>query len=155
MLAVLRARLRGLRSDGLPAGPPEFVLPVAVCLVAILLTTAALFAINTQFAAHHLVMGYLLPTIFVAVYYGSTPAVLTSFVCGLAAAYFLLPPQFSFHVADFTHAAELGFFLLLASIASKAVAVLTDDVRLRHAIDPKTARSAGRLVRRKGLRWPV
>jgi K+-sensing histidine kinase KdpD len=147
MIATLLGRLRGLGADGISAGPPEFVVPVVMSLVAVFLTTMVLLAIDTQVAAQHLVLGYLLPTIFVAIYYGSTFAVLTSFVSGLAAAYFLLPPKFSFLVGDVTQVAELGFFLLLASIASKAVSVLTDDVRLRHAIDPKVARS-----RRNGRR---
>jgi K+-sensing histidine kinase KdpD len=72
------------------------------------------------------VLVYLLPTIFIAVYFGSTIAVLTSFASGLAAAYFLLPPQFSFYVADRLHVAELGF--TLAVIASKVVGVLTSNV---------------------------
>jgi hypothetical protein len=49
----------------------------------------------------------------------------------------------------------LGFFLLLATIASKAVSVLTDDVRLRHAINPKAARSSSKDGRRKGPRRPA
>ena len=58
-------------------------------------------------------------------HYGSTVAVLTSFASALAAAYFFFPPKFSFYIADPLHIAELGFFLLLAVIASKAVAVAT------------------------------
>ena len=104
MIAALHGKLRGLRSDWLSAGPPEFVVPVAMSLVAVLLTTVVLFAIDAQLAPQHLVLGYLLPTIFIAVYYGSTFAVLTSFASGLAAAYFLFPPKFSFYVGDFTHA---------------------------------------------------
>ena len=77
-------------------------------------------------------LGYLLPTILVAIYYGSNVAVFTSFASGLAAAYFLFPPKLSFYITDITHVAELGFFLLLASIASKAVSVLADDGRRRN-----------------------
>jgi hypothetical protein len=57
-------------------------------------------------------LAYLLPTIFIA----------GSFVRGLAAAYFLYPPN----IADPRHVAELGFILLLAVTASKAIGVLTD-----------------------------
>jgi K+-sensing histidine kinase KdpD len=70
--------------------------------------------------------------VIIAMHYGSTLAVVTSFVCGLAAAYFLFPPKLSFYIADPLHIAELGFFLLLAVIASKAVTVLTDDIGIRH-----------------------
>jgi K+-sensing histidine kinase KdpD len=103
--------------------------PVAICVAAVLVTSIVLYTINSYLAAQHLVLGYLLPTILIAVYFGSTFAVFTSFASGIAAAYVLFPPTFSFYVADTLHVAELGFFLLLASIASKAVSVLTDDNR--------------------------
>src|SRR5215471_11984629 len=52
--------------------------------------------------------------IFVAVFFGSTLAVASSFASALAAAYFLYPPKLSFYIADPTHASELGFILLLS-----------------------------------------
>jgi K+-sensing histidine kinase KdpD len=107
----------------------EFIAPVVVSLAAVLLTTVVLFTIDSYLAAQHLVLGYLLPTVLIAIYYGSTIAVLTSFASGLAAAYILFPPKFSFYVANPLHVAELGFFMLLAVIASKAISVLTDDIR--------------------------
>jgi K+-sensing histidine kinase KdpD len=103
--------------------------PAVICVAAVAVTSVVLYAINSYLAAQHLVLGYLLPTILIAVYYGSTFAVFTSFASGLAAAYVLFPPTFSFYIADSMHVAELGFFLLLASIASKAVSVLTVDAR--------------------------
>lgn len=109
----------------------EFIAPVVVSLAAVLLTTVVLFMIDSYLAAQHLVLGYLLPTVLIAIYYGSTIAVLATFVSGLAAAYVLFPPKFSFYVANPMHIAELGFFMLLAVIASKAVSVLTDDIRGR------------------------
>jgi len=63
--------------------------------VAVLLTTVVLFAIDSQLAPQHL-SGLLLPTDpSIAVYYGSTFAVLNSFASGLAAAV-LVPPKFAF-----------------------------------------------------------
>jgi hypothetical protein len=67
--------------------------------------------------------------IFIAVFFGSTPAVASSFASALAAAYFLYPPKFNFYIADPTHAAELGFILLLSVTASKATGVMTDGRR--------------------------
>src|SRR6266542_2860610 len=64
-----------------------------------------------------IVRGALLPTILVAIYFGSSLAVLTSFAGGLSAAYFLLPPKFSFYIDGPVHIAELGFTILLAVIA--------------------------------------
>ena len=103
------------------------VAPVVVSLIAVLLTTLALVAIQSYLATDHLVLVYLLPTILIAIYFGSIIAVLNSFICGLAAAYFLLPPQFSFYIADPRHVAELGFTVLLAVIASKVIAALAHD----------------------------
>jgi K+-sensing histidine kinase KdpD len=130
MLTGTRANLRGLRDQGALA-LPGFLVPVVMALAAVLATTVLLLAVDTQLAAEHLVLGYLLPTMIIAVYYGSTFAVLTSFISVLAAAYFLFPPKFSFYITNITHIAELGFFLMLAIIASKAVAVLMDQPRRR------------------------
>ena len=44
--------------------------------------------------------------IFIAVFFGSTLAVASSFASALAAAYFLYPPKFNFYIADPTHAAH-------------------------------------------------
>jgi K+-sensing histidine kinase KdpD len=87
-----------------------------------------LFTIESYVATEHLLLVYLLPTIFIAIFFGSTIAVLTSFASGLAAAYFLLPPQFSLYIADRLHMVELGFTVLLTEIASKVVGILTCDV---------------------------
>ena len=100
---------------------------VLVAFTAILLTTLVLLAVDSDLAPDHLVLGYLLPTLVIAMHYGSTLAVVTAFASGIAAAYFLFPPRLSFFIAEPLNVAELGFFLLLAVIASKAVSVLTDD----------------------------
>jgi K+-sensing histidine kinase KdpD len=103
--------------------------PVVVSFAAVLLTTLPLVTIQSYLATEHLVLVYLLPTILIAIYFGSIIAVLASFASGLAAAYFLLPPQFSFYIADPRHVAELGFTMLLAVIASKVVAALAHEAR--------------------------
>jgi two-component system sensor histidine kinase KdpD len=103
------------------------IAPVVVAFAAVLLTTLVLFTIQSYLATEHLLLVYLLPTILMAIYFGSIVAVLTSLTGGLAAAYFLLPPQFSFYIADRRHLAELGFTLLLAVTASKVVAALDHE----------------------------
>jgi len=100
-----------------------------VAFSGVLLTSVVLLAVDSFVDAKALVFIYLLPTVVMAMHYGSTVAVLTSFASALAAAYFFFPPKFSFYIADPLHVAELGFFLLLAVIASKAVAVATRDDR--------------------------
>jgi K+-sensing histidine kinase KdpD len=109
----------------------ELMAPVAMCFALVLVTTLLLSAIDRFVPTEHLMLGYLLPTIFVAIYFGSTLAVLTSFAGGLAAAYFLLPPKFSFYIDDPLHIAELSFTIVLAVIASKVVGVLAYDLRRR------------------------
>ena len=107
----------------------ELISPVVICFAAVLLATLVLSTIDSFVPTEHLMLGYLLPIIFVAIYFGSTLAVLTSFASGLAAAYFLLPPKFSFYVDDPVHIAELGFTIVLAVIASKVVGALAYDLR--------------------------
>ena len=107
--------------------------PILVACAALLLTTLVLLAVDSYLAPDHLVLGYLLPTVVIAMHYGSTLAVISSFAGGIAATYFLFPPKLSFFIADPLHIGELGFFLLLAIIASKAVAAFTDDVRARNS----------------------
>jgi K+-sensing histidine kinase KdpD len=117
--------MRRSKSKRTPAGP------VLICFVAVLLTTILLSTIDRFVPAEHLMLGYLLPTILVAIYFGSTLAVLSSFASGLAAAYFLLPPKFSFYIDDPVHIAELGFTVMLAIIGSKVVAALADDIAVK------------------------
>jgi hypothetical protein len=88
----------------------ELVLPIALSLAAILLTSLILVEAHSLLSFLHvwrdpedLALAYLLPTIFIAVFFGSTIAV--------------NPEQ----------VAELGFIIVLAITASKAVAVITND----------------------------
>jgi K+-sensing histidine kinase KdpD len=112
----------------------ELVLPIALSLAAILLTSLILVEAHSLLSFLHvwrdpedLALAYLLPTIFIAVFFGSTIAVMSSFASGLAAAYFIYPPQFSVMIDDPEQVAELGFIIVLAITASKAVAVITND----------------------------
>jgi K+-sensing histidine kinase KdpD len=119
------------------------ILPVALSLAIIVLTSFVLAEIHSHLTAldiwrdpEDLALAYLLPTIFIAVFFGSTIAVMTSLASGLAAAYFIYPPQFSFLIDDPQHIAELGFIVVLGITASKAVAVITGD-------EPLAWRSSG------------
>src|SRR5262245_12356869 len=111
--------------------------PIALSLAAILLTTVLVAEAYSHATALHirdpedLALAFLLPTIFVAVFFGSTFAVASSFLCGLPAAYVIYPPQASIWIHDPTHIAELGFIVLLAITASKAVGVIIDGKPLR------------------------
>ena len=107
------------------------VSPVLVAFAAVLLTSVVLLAVDSFIDTEALAFIYLLPTAVMAMHYGSTVGVLTSFASALAAAYLCFPPKFSFFISDPLNVAELGFFLLLALIASKAVAVVTRDENAR------------------------
>jgi K+-sensing histidine kinase KdpD len=107
------------------------VSPVLVAFAAVLLTSVVLLAVDSFIDTEALAFIYLLPTAVMAMHYGSTVGVLTSFASASAAAYLCFPPKFSFFISDPLNVAELGFFLLLALIASKAVAVVTRDENAR------------------------
>jgi K+-sensing histidine kinase KdpD len=106
----------------------QHIAPVLIALSTVALVTAALFVIESYLEAQHLVIAYLFPTTLIAVRYGSSLAFLTSFASGIAAAYFLFPPKFSLYVNDSLHLAELGFYMLLALLASKVVSLLAEDI---------------------------
>jgi glucose-6-phosphate-specific signal transduction histidine kinase len=134
LLTVWLAEKRRYGGAGRAESPIlQWVTSILVACSAVMLTTFVLLPIDSYLVEEHLVLGYLLPTIVIAMHYGSTLAVITSFISGFAAAYFLFAPKFSFYIVDPLNAAELGFFLLLAITASKAVAGLTDDLRARNA----------------------
>ena len=112
----------------------EFILPIGLSLALVLLTSLMLAQIHSHLTAlgiwhdpEDLALAYLLPTIFIAVFFGSTVAVITSLASGVAAAYFVYPPQFSLLFDHPQDIAELGFILVLGITASKAVAVITED----------------------------
>jgi K+-sensing histidine kinase KdpD len=108
----------------------EVLRPIALALAAILLTTVLVAEAYSHASALHvrdpedLALAFLLPTIFIAVFFGSTLAVVSSFASGLAAAYVIYPPQMSIWIHDPSHVAELGFIVLLAITATKAVGVI-------------------------------
>src|SRR5262245_2912874 len=62
------------------------IAPVVASFAAVLLTTLVLFTIQSFLTTEHLLLVYLLPTILIAIYFGSIIAVLTSLASALAAA---------------------------------------------------------------------
>src|SRR5215831_6922126 len=128
------ARGHSGRGAGRNMKSPREVLirPIALSLAAILVTTVLVAEAYSHATALHIrdpedfALAFLLPTIFIAVFFGSTFAVASSFVSGLAAAYIIYPPQLSIWIHDPTHVGELGFIVLLAVTASKAVGVIID-----------------------------
>lgn len=97
---------------------------VVICFAAVLLTTLLIWTIGHFRPTEHLMLGYLLLTILIAIYFGGVLACLTAIACGLAAAYFLLPPQFSLYVDDPAQVNELLVTMMVAVIAAAGVVEL-------------------------------
>jgi K+-sensing histidine kinase KdpD len=95
----------------------------------IVATTGILLAVYLALRQEHLIFGYFIPTAFVAVRYGSLPAIVTALACDLCAAFFLYPPDFSFAISDPLQWAELTFFSLLALATCQFVGGFADDER--------------------------
>jgi hypothetical protein len=72
----------------------ELIRPVGLCFAAVLVTTLVLSTIDSFVPTEHLMLGYLLPTILVAIYFGSTLAVLTRSLAGSA------PPTFCYRLSS-------------------------------------------------------
>ena len=104
--------------------------PIAASVSAVALTTAVLVGLYLAASPEHLIFGYLIPTSFIAVRYGSIPAVVTVLACTVCAAFFLYPPDFDIRIAQPLHMAELAFFLLLSLATSQFIGGLADDDRL-------------------------
>src|SRR5262249_42153707 len=122
------------------------IVPVTVSLAAILWTTMVLTAVQSNLMADDpegLAVAYLLPTIFIVVFFGICLAVPRYSAGVLPAVFFTPPPKFSLFIADPRHIAELGFILLLAVTASKAVGVLTNEKRPESPQRPPLAYRSG------------
>src|SRR5262245_36936760 len=111
----------------------RWLIPVSASLVSVALATLALRLFEVVVAPDHMIFGYMVPVSFIAIRYGSVPAMLTSMISIVGAAIFLYPPYFAIYVANPLHVAELVFFCLLALAASQIVGKLGEDERRRKA----------------------
>jgi two-component system sensor histidine kinase KdpD len=100
---------------------------VVASLLLIAFTTVALLYLDLSLHSEHLILGYLAPTTFIALRYGSGPALFACMASVLCAAFFLYPPKFTIYMAAPLHMVESAFFCLLAITAGRIVAKLGDD----------------------------
>jgi two-component system sensor histidine kinase KdpD len=114
----------------------RWVGPVLVATVLVAITTGILLAMYLWWQAGHLIFGYLIPITFVAVRYGSAPAIVTAIASDLCAAYFLYPPDFSLYISDPLQIAELSFFSVLVVATSQFIGGFADDERLHKRAVP-------------------
>jgi K+-sensing histidine kinase KdpD len=96
--------------------------PVATAFAIVFAVTAILWDFRFVLSLRHVVYFYLLPTAFVAFYWGSLAAMFSTIVAVACAAYFLYDPIFSFYVADPLQIGELVSFAVLALLGSKCAA---------------------------------
>jgi two-component system sensor histidine kinase KdpD len=116
----------------------RWVGPVLVAGALVALTTGILLSVYLALQPQHLIFGYLIPITFVAVRYGSGPAIMTAIASDIGAAYFLYPPDFSIYIADPLQMAELSFFSLLVLAISQFIGGFADDERTRKRARPYT-----------------
>ena len=132
-----RAALSAVRPNYLH----DWIAPILLSIVAILLVSLLLKEAQAYLTAFHirddpedLALAYILPTIFITLLFGSNIGLLSVLISGLAAAYFIYPPDFSFQIDKPEHLVELVFFLMLSVTACKSTAVLTDQKPLNRRL---------------------
>ena len=97
----------------------EHGLATLIGLVTVTVITLIMIASGDYFVRDHLIFFYLFPITGIAMYFSSTPALVTSLGSAIAAAY-IFPPAYSFRMSEPLQVAELFIFCMLALIASKA-----------------------------------
>jgi K+-sensing histidine kinase KdpD len=131
--AVLPKESAG-RASGRRNYSRELIASILLSAAAVLLTSLLVVEAHEHLTALHiwhdpedLVAVYILPTIFCAVLFGSDIGVWSALLSGLAAAYFVYPPEFSIAIDKPEDVIELGFFLMLLVTACKSTALLKDE----------------------------
>jgi K+-sensing histidine kinase KdpD len=84
-------------------------------------------------------------------FFGSDIGVWSALLSGLAAAYFVYPPEFSIAIDKPEDVIELGFFLMLLVTASKSTAILRDEKPLNRR--PARKLNEGEQLSPLRLRW--
>ena len=79
----------------------------------------------------HLIFLYILPTIFVDVFYGSVPAIVLALGAIACVAFFFYDPPYSLYVANPYDVMELVCFAVIALITTKCVTGLVRQHRRR------------------------
>jgi K+-sensing histidine kinase KdpD len=105
----------------------RWITPITVSLLLVAITTAVLWVLQPRLQQDHLVFIYFVPTTLIAIRYGSLSAMVVTIASGLAAAYFLYPPNFSFLVGSRLELLEIVLFAMLALLASQVVSGFAND----------------------------
>jgi K+-sensing histidine kinase KdpD len=105
----------------------RWITPITVSLLLVGITTAILWVVQPRLQQDHLIFIYFVPTTLIAIRYGSLSAMVVTIASGLAAAFFLYPPNFSFLVASRLELLEIVLFCMLALLASQVVSGFAND----------------------------
>ncbi len=120
-------RCAGAESSTEPSLVRRWITPITVSLLLVAITTAILWVLQPRLQQDHLIFIYFVPTTLIAIRYGSLSAMGVTIEGGLAAAYFLYPPNFSFLVASRLELLEIVLFCMLALLASQVVSGFAND----------------------------
>src|SRR5262245_18987234 len=95
----------------------DLIAPILLSVAAILLTSVVINEAHVHLTALHiwhdpedLALAYILPTIFITILFGSNIGVSSALLSGLAAAYFVYPPQFSMAIDNPENLVETRLF---------------------------------------------
>jgi K+-sensing histidine kinase KdpD len=108
--------------------------PTIISLGIIFSVTAILFYFKgIHRDVQHLVFFYLLPTVFVAILYGSVLSMICALVAIIAAAFFLYDPIYSLYVSDAREVGELIAFAGIGLLGAKCIEELRRPTKNRRA----------------------
>jgi len=114
--------------------------PVTMSLASVALTTLLVWWSAPSIEPAHLIFIYLTPTAFIAIRYGSMAALVATVASGLAAAYLLYTPRYSFAVSSVRDVTELVLFAVMALLAARVVSGFASDRRIKRRRNPAPPR---------------
>jgi len=121
-----RADATPLRGAGRRLEPVGYLVALLACGVG----TALVLPLAGALATPNIIMLYLLAVVGVALRYGRGPAAFAALVNVLAFDYFLVPPTFSFAVADLQYVITFGVMLLVGLVVGQLTAGLRYQARI-------------------------
>ncbi|REE66687.1 two-component system sensor histidine kinase KdpD [Paenibacillus taihuensis] len=119
------------KGRGAHAALPWAWLPYVSVTVVVVLLTVLLHAVGLGYDRVNIVLLYLFPVLFSAVYWGIGPSFYTAAISVLAFDFFFVPPFFSFSVDDLRYL--FSFFVYLAVAALTATLAARLKLQLRYA----------------------
>ncbi|SEP13893.1 two-component system, OmpR family, sensor histidine kinase KdpD [Paenibacillus sp. OV219] len=114
-------------------------MPYAVVTVVVVLLTAMLHAVGLGYDRVNIVLLYLFPVLFSAVYWGIGPSFYTAAISVMAFDFFFVPPFFSFSVDDLRYLFSFFVYLAVAALTATLAARLKQQLRYARQREAHTA----------------